>query len=994
MKKLLSALLLLSGAVCLTAGFRNETFKTGSTQCFRVENDHYSIVVVPDYGGRIFQWKNKISGVYLTNSEIPDQPGRQDNLGGILDDRHFGNTPYSLFVFRPDPKTVTLYMKGFNQRMKLGIEKRLTFHADSPVINVLYKYSNHSHLPLVGFSLGQRSFFQVNGGTITTAETYFIPSTHTVRRISGLTLKGYGDELRGALKSALGGSWHALLSPPIRSGIAVHHNDRWYSGRYTWKAGIGFPTYEWLYGELAEGHSQTTTFDLIQVDGFDNLTYADRDLLTDLRLTPKKNKLEVKLKIKRLAPLPAGAKLSVTIRKEASKWKYTPKPVALAKDEITQVLPLKGDGAYAVEQRIMVGKQKIKSWYDTVIIGSDAELTPMFQPEYTENHDPELIPGWQAPPKVKLDFSKAAFDRKFAVSFPPADNHYRECTRLELDLIRGETESCELQLYPFEPSDKFTFSGRPPTGIGLKIIPETVFRHDSTGGSTTRFFRILIPRTDLDTEKPASVWLIVDTAQAKPGKYTFPVEFRNQAGKTATVAVTVHVSPVALPRRKPVMLESEVNFPKNVLDNPALLNAWMRNLNGHNVDFLQVGSATGFTAAIPGNGVRDEELGLLNYVTDTALTNGLTRVKTARYSKQPPSKEEYENWKRLGLVLRQKGFQNKDIFVKILDEQPPDQFPAMAAMGKWLKEVGFRPFSTFAALFSFPERLKILSPSFDLYQGGTCGPETVAARRKDGLLKPGDLIGTYTGYGNSWQTYVTMLNWGIQAAFLRHDFFHNHEYMRGGNYRLTHNIVRIGEDSIPQDSPAHEGLRDGMDFANLAGLCRDWLARLENHPQYTRQVREFRKEYDRIFGGILKKVPVTFTGVSDYKMQPASMADYLQAKAALLKLAEKIRKATEGKDFARVTWNEYALCEPAVIFQAEGPEADYFTAAFRKAFRIPEGKREPGVKIVFRIAPTGKLSYRIMPEKDRIVVEAPNAEGLRKAADNWINTMDPSGIWF
>ena len=124
------------------------------------------------------------------------------------------------------------------------------------------------------------------------------------------------------------------------------------------------------------------------------------------------------------------------------------------------------------------------------------------------------------------------------------------------------------------------------------------------------------------------------------------------------------------------------------------------------------------------------------------------------------------------------------------------------------------------------------------------------------------------------------------------------------------------------------------------------------------------------------------------------MADYLQAKAALLKLAEKIRKATEGKDFARVTWNEYALCEPAVIFQAEGPEADYFTAAFRKAFRIPEGKREPGVKIVFKIAPTGDLSYRIDREKDRITVTAPTAEGLRKAADNWINTMDPSGIGF
>ena len=83
-----------------------------------------------------------------------------------------------------------------------------------------------------------------------------------------------------------------------------------------------------------------------------------------------------------------------------------------------------------------------------------------------------------------------------------------------------------------------------------------------------------------------------------------------------------------------------------------------------------------------------------------------------------------------------------------------------------------------------------------------------------------------------------------------------------------------------------------------------------------------------------------------------------------------------------------------MIFQAEGPESDYFSAAFRKAFRIADGKRKPGIKVLFRTAPTDDLSYRIEREKDRITVTAPNADGLRKAADNWIRTMDPAGIWF
>ena len=129
-------------------------------------------------------------------------------------------------------------------------------------------------------------------------------------------------------------------------------------------------------------------------------------------------------------------------------------------------------------------------------------------------------------------------------------------------------------------------------------------------------------------------------------------------------------------------------------------------------------------------------------------------------------------------------------------------------------------------------------------------------------------------------------------------------------------------------------------------------------------------------------------------MERASLADYLQAKTALLRLLEKIRSATEGKDFGEVVWNGMKLCGPGVIFQAEGPESDYFSAALRKAFRIADGKRKPGIKVVFRTAPTDDLSYRIEREKDRITVTAPNAEGLRKAADNWIRTMDPAGIWF
>ena len=95
-----------------------------------------------------------------------------------------------------------------------------------------------------------------------------------------------------------------------------------------------------------------------------------------------------------------------------------------------------------------------------------------------------------------------------------------------------------------------------------------------------------------------------------------------------------------------------------------------------------------------------------------------------------------------------------------------------------------------------------------------------------------------------------------------------------------------------------------------------------------------------------------------------------------------------------MTWNRYVLCAPGTIFTAEGPEADYFDRTFRKTFRISDAKRADGVKIVFKQGEADGLSYKITPETDQIIVEAPTVEGLRKAADNWIRTMDARGIWF
>ncbi|MBO4633580.1 MAG: hypothetical protein J5858_16820 [Lentisphaeria bacterium] len=987
----------LLAAAGLSADIKLEKFKTGSTDCIRVENEFYSVTVVPAYGGRIFQWKNKVSGIQFCDEAIPERPGMKVGSDAILDDRgNFPNLPYSAFDFQPDPETVDLYLRGTDPDRQLTIERKLTFRAGSPVIGVRYKYSNASHIPVAGFDLGQRNFFRVNGGKVTTDEMYFLPTTHTVRRMRGYDLKSDGPrpELMTKLKTALGAEWHAFLSRPKKTGIAVHHNDNWYVGWYMWKGCVDYPTYEWMYGNLDAGYSRETSYDLIQVDGFDAISYASKELLADMRMTPENGTLNVSLKVKALEKLPAKLMLKTSIRKFTSDKKTELKPIPFEGENFRQTLPLKGDGLYMIEQTVTSGRNVIARWYDSLTIGKGVTFEAVFHPTYARNTDPQMIPGWSALPENKVEMSPEAVKRDFVVAFPQRNSRYAECKGLNFRMACNEYESVELTLHPLSPSDTFTFSAEPPKGIGLRIVPETVLRRGRGAGGVPEFARILIPRDRVTAEKLATVWLIFDTTAAEPGKYKFPVTFKNKAGKAAEINVELTVSPVKLPNRKLVMLESEVNFPREVLLSPDLLRGWLQNMSQHGVDFLQLGGASSFKAYTPSRGVSAKGVAALDRLVDSSLENGLTRVKSARYSKEYPKEGEYENWKRLGIILRAKGYQNKDIFVKILDEQPTDQYPAMAAMGKWLKELGFRPFSTFSTLFTDPKNMKVLSPYFDMYQGGSIGPMSIAARRKDGLFKPGDLVGDYTGSGASFRTYENMINWGMRAAFLGHDFFHNHEYMRNGNSRLTSNIIMIGEDNLPLDSAAHEGLRDGMDFANLAALCRSWFEVLKDKKEYSSVLASARKKYDLVFGKILRAKPNSFRDFADYTMQGATEEDYRQAKPLLLDILESLRKATAGKDFARVTWNQYVLCEPGMIFQAEGPEADYFAAAFRKAFRLADGERKAGLKIVFKQAPADGLSYRIEPSKDQITVIAPTAEGLRKAADNWINTMDSTGVWF
>ena len=135
LKNILIVMMLLAGHG-LFSGIRMERFKNGATDCIGIENEYYSIVLVPDYGGRIFKWKNKISGITFTDEEIPDKPGLLVDQTGILDDRgNFRSIRYSAFPFSSRKDVIVLYLKGVDPRRKLTVERKMTFRSGSPVMD-------------------------------------------------------------------------------------------------------------------------------------------------------------------------------------------------------------------------------------------------------------------------------------------------------------------------------------------------------------------------------------------------------------------------------------------------------------------------------------------------------------------------------------------------------------------------------------------------------------------------------------------------------------------------------------------------------------------------------------------------------------------------------------------------------------------------------------------------------------------------------------------
>lgn len=975
-------------------------YKNGEVHCIQVENRFYKIVITPQIGGKILKFFDKISQTDLVRvSKFPTTPGQPIGHVGMLDDRSdfvMANFTPSINTANPGRVSVTLTATSPTTRVK--IRKKLTFFDNSPVINVRYRYENHSQTNITGFALGIRNLFHPSGDGVSADDRYYFPTTHTLRRMYGYSLKDESGEampdMAAKLDTQLGAPYHALLNLKKRSGIAFSFEDDYYAGYHIWKGGIKYPTYEWTYRFLPAGHRHDTEFNIIQVNDMGSVAFASPELLADVQLKKSpQRKIDVSTTLKYLRQPPAKSKLVISCR--AINWKWAAKDKTF---NIKDIVPLKNsswqtaftvpaDGLYVIEQRLVLGRRVLAEWREAVTFGKYSTL-PVFQIKYRKTTESAAIAGWEAPQPPKMQITPADKARGFAVFNELNKDGYTQAKKLSIVLGSNEYETVELVAASLGYNGNIRLSVDNPSNFPVNAR----FQKDYTlkgGGSRPIVVHILDKNKNVELEESQSIFLTVgDRNGIKPGTYDFTVKVTASGNKQVAVPVEVKVLDVTLPHRNAVNLEAEgypMLFP-GAKDSVATLNGWYKNMRDHGIDFFQfVGRMRGKPIAIS----------YLDHFIDNALQSGLIIFKAARYDISKPSGTEKANWARLGKYLRSKGYQDKDIFIKILDEQPIEKYKMMGETGKWLKAAGFRPFSTFSNMFYKTESLRRLNGHFEMFQGGYTTRADYLARLKDGLLRPTDLYCHYTGSGTVTKSYEHMLSWGLQTAALEHPLFHNHEYMRGGNRKISSNIVRIDDDNLPEDSPAFEALRDGMEVANFAALYRRYLKLL---PADSPKKLLFESRYARLFGrkdSVFKIHQIPVMGVINDRLVPMTTAQYRAGRAELLLLLADMKAELGNRTrLSSLVWNDLTIAAPHTGYNITAVTADEKAAAayFKSLIDSTVDCGKPGnesVSVTFKIAPVeNKSTYAITRDGVKITLTAADLKNLKLAASNWFNTFD------
>lgn len=889
MHRVVAALCLLLALMPAHAQVTRTEGREGDERIVTLENEHLRLVIFSDLGGRIGHMIDLATGEDLLYWDLsPDAV--YGGQGGALDDRLNTFEQYAAELPADDPGAVRLVYDVEGVR----IEKTVSLRPGASSIRIDYRFANASQRDLADYSVMTKNFLTPSGGPVTADDLYCIPTSRGVRRIPAFSGSWNYPELREKFKRDVG-PWNAMVSTTDHRALAAAFSSDYFRWFYYWKGGIDYPTYEWVYQPLPAGMQSEVSIFWHIARGLDGVSHADERVVANT----ERSDAGLVTSVFAGAEALTGATLETEVQRLPDEGAETLAAVALPDIPLAQVgsvaIPWQpGDGTWVVRQRIVRGGAVVSEWEEPIEVGAPSGEY-VREPSFPAVAQIAPLPGWERIVVQDLvqptDADRARGFVAYLDEFAPEAERGRHVERVTLDMGRGEIKSIGLRIRALEPLDNVAVTATPgDLGAGqIEVFGvEEIDVSNEAAGKSNLIGRKLIPwpLTDLEPGEEAEVWLRVRTSDSDAGRRTAALSIRSRGREAVPIEVALNVRPVALPR--PLLISHEAEHQLMGLPgcwnaeegrwNEEVVERYARDLGEHNVDFEQgfwgwfsyarqpeqvLLATTGETYRdfIAGNpdyaNAPPLDFSYLNPVFDAAIRHGLVRFSTNSSGGLPPTEQTGWLMAEAARYLRDRGYPDRDIWCKHLDEQPATTFPRMVEEVQWLREHGFRPFSTFHNVLANPSHMAVLNPAFDLFQGGFSRQEDVAARLGDGTLEPTDETWMYQGWGATWYSYAQNRRPGWFAAAAGLDGYHTHVYYR---WSSTDAVIFPTEQG-PESSPAWEAMRDGLSDAQWVALARRWIERLDRasarRPALGPVVVEARRRLGEAIGGSAALIHLT-----------------------------------------------------------------------------------------------------------------------------------------
>ena len=816
---------------------------------FSIRNAFTTVELAPAEGGRIRKLTLETSGddlLYWDPKEF---------LGGLLDDKATTASALATDVLTRDDTRFVVRMTG-QAGADLTVVKTLSFRADTPVIRADLRYENRGQTDL-SRALFMRNFIRPSGTDITTEDIYCFAMSEGIVQASTADLARHPD-LSGQMHSRIASPWRAFVSRSRRQGVAVVFLDDALEAFYEWTSSVAYPTFEWYYRTLPAGRALETSLLVVPLSGMSGVRFVNAEIAVNWTGTG----------IVATALQKSLSRVSLHVRDldERSNLLAAHPPVKLDRLHIGQAtrvaaaLPRPAANARIREFHIKSGSPELGVFQD-VVTGAKPE-SGVLERSATPAARLTPLPDWRPESPFAPVIGEAEKRRGYAIYSREGERAGHAISGLRFDLAPGLRESQMIGIWPLRDATEVSVRAvHSPSADERWLDDHVLVRIErpapmppNRGGLTGSVYQLRPVGTFTPTrDQESRLWITLRGQDMAAGDYRFTLSIAANDAAPCDVPVHVKVWPVSLPQRRRVSLEMEhclallpgcnymdaldaLNAPDAKRSMEAI-DAYTRNLAEHGVDFAQFYPFTGnvwrfirikgtdrtLAQAINDPNFLDRDplpdldFSFFNPWLDTAFRNGLTRLATngGAIANVPTPSEKLDRWfwsQALRYVLS-RGYRPEDCFVKVWDEQPNDQIPALAAEMQRMKLAGWRTYSTYSTLFRYPNLTRVVDAASDMYQFGGWPAREYEERLDAGDISPDSEMWVYYGWATAWRSYQAMRAAGWEAAFSRLDGFHGHEYYRWTDLACAA-IVTI-EDDRPVDSPAWEGMADGLADAQL-----------------------------------------------------------------------------------------------------------------------------------------------------------------------------------